>query len=125
MRYEAAVVYWDLGNVEKALEQFQLAQRNPQKRLAAIAYLGRCFAAKEQYDMAIEQLEKAVKEMPTMDELKMETVYHLGITYEVVGEAEKALNCFKDIYAINVGYEDVGKRIDNYYAKKRAEKQNA
>ncbi|MBE6405102.1 MAG: hypothetical protein E7040_03685 [Lentisphaerae bacterium] len=125
MRYEAAVVYWDLGNVEKALEQFQLAQRNPHKRLAAIAYLGRCFAAKEQFDMAIEQFEKAVKEMPAMDDLKMETVYHLGITYDTIGESEKALNCFKDIYAVNVGYEDVGKRIDDYYARKRAEKQNA
>ena len=125
IRYEAAVVYWDLGNVEKALEQFQLAQRNPHKRLYAIAYLGRCFAAKEQYDMAIEQFEKAVKEMPTMDEAKMETVYHLGITYDTIGESEKALSCFKDIYAVNVSYEDVGKRIDAYYAKKRAEKQNA
>lgn len=125
MRYEAAVVYWDLGDVEKALEQFQNAQRNPHKRLSAIAYLGRCFAAKEQYDMAIEQFEKAVKEMPTMDDLKMETVYHMGVTYERIGEAEKALSCFKDIYAINVGYEDVGKRIDNYYAQKRAEKQNS
>ena len=125
IRYEAAVVYWDLGNVEKALEQFQLAQRNPHKRLSAIAYLGRCFAAKEQFDMAIEQFEKAVKEMPTMDDLKMETVYHLGVTYDIIGEADKALSCFKDIYAINVGYEDVGKRIDDYYAKKRAEKQNA
>ena len=125
IRYEAAVVYWDLGNVEKALEQFQLAQRNPQKRLYAIAYLGRCFAAKEQYDMAIEQFEKAVKDMPTMDEAKMETVYHLGITYDIIGESDKALSCFKDIYAVNVSYEDVGKRIDAYYAKKRAEKQNA
>ena len=122
MRYEAAVVYWDLGNVEKALEQFQNAQRNPHKRLHAIAYLGRCFAAKEQYDMAIEQFEKAVKDMPTMDDLKMETLYHMGVTYETVGEDEKALACFKDIYAVNVGYEDVGKRIDAYYAKKRAEK---
>lgn len=125
IRYEAAVVYWDLGNVEKALEQFQLAQRNPHKRLSAIAYLGRCFAAKEQYDMAVEQFEKAVKEMPTMDDLKMETVYHLGVTYDAIGESDKALSCFKDIYAVNVGYEDVGKRIDDYYAKKRAEKQNA
>lgn len=125
IRYEAAIVYWDLGNVEKALEQFQLAQRNPNKRLSAIAYLGRCFAAKEQYDMAIEQFEKAIKEMPTMDELKMETVYHLGIIYDNLGEADKALNCFKDVYAVNVGYEDVGQRIDNYYARKRAEKLNA
>ena len=125
MRYEAAVVYWDLGDVEKALEQFQNAQRNPHKRLYAIAYLGRCFAAKEQYDMAVEQFEKALKDMPTLDELKMETLYHLGVTYELIGESEKALSCFKDIYAVNVSYEDVGKRIDAFYAKKRAEKQNA
>ena len=125
IRYEAAVVYWDLGDVEKALEQFQNAQKNPHKRLSAIAYLGRCFAAKEQYDMAIEQFEKAVKEMPMMDELKMETVYHMGVTYDLIGEAEKALSCFKDIYAVNVSYEDVGKRIDEYYAKKRASKQQA
>ena len=93
--------------LDKALEQFQLAQRNPQKRLSAIVYLGRCFAEKKQYDMAVEQYDKAISEMPVMDKEK------------------QAMECFKQIYSTNVNYLDVAKRMDAYYARLNAAREQA
>ncbi len=122
VRYELAVIYWEFGQVEKALEQFQYAQKNPQKRLSAIVYLGRCFAAKKQYDMAVEQYEKAISEMPTMDAQKMDALYHQGCTYGAIGDDEKAMDCFKQIYAVNVNYLDVAKRMDAFYQKINAKR---
>lgn len=118
-RYELAVLDWEFGNVDRALEQFQIAQKNPQRRLSAVVYIGRCFHAKGQLDMAVEQLLKAIKEMLVMDKEKMEALYHLGVVYEAMGENAKSLDCFKQIYSANVNFRDVAKRIEAGYAKQR------
>ena len=121
-RYELAVVYWDRNEVDKALEQFQLAQRNPAHRLQAMTYLGRCFHAKGQNDMAVEQFKSVLSEMPVMDKEKMSTLYYLGVTYEDIGEGKNAIDCFKQIYSANVNYLDVAKRMNDYYEKEKAKK---
>lgn len=121
LRFDLAELYWELQDIDKALEQFQLAQRNPQRRLVSIVYLGRCFGAKGQYDMAVEQMTKALKEMPTMDKDKMNALYSLGTIYEAMNRTEDAMDCFKQIYSVNVNYQDVSQRMNNYYAQKKAE----
>ena len=121
MRFELACLLWDIGDVDHALEEFQHSQRNPQRKLESMVYMGRCFAAKERYDMAIEQFESALSEMKYMDKDKMKALYYEGTTYETMGEAEKALECFKQIYAVNVGYMDVAARINAYYDKQKKE----
>ena len=125
IRYDLAVLYWEFRMLDKALEQFQLAQRNPQKRLSAIVYLGRCFAEKKQYDMAVEQYDKAISEMPVMDKEKMNAIYHLGVTCEEMGNDKQAMECFKQIYSTNVNYLDVAKRMDAYYARLNAAREQA
>lgn len=117
LKYELAEVYWEGGNVDAALEQFQLAQRQPQKRLNSIVYLGRCFQAKGQYDMAVEQYQKALADMLTMSEMKLDTLYYLGLTYDAMGSKKEALDCFKQIYSADVTYRDVKDRVNANYAK--------
>ncbi len=123
MRYDLAELYWELGRVDDALQHFQIAQKNPSKRLLSIVYLGRCFAAKKQFDMAVEQYDKAISDMPVMDKDKMNAIYHLGTTCEIMGNDEKAMDCFKQIYSANVNYLDVAKRMEAYYAKQNAKRE--
>jgi len=119
IRFEYAELLWEGGAVDEALEQFQIAQRNPQHRLIAIVYLGRCFAAKNQFDMAIEQFNRALEDMPTMNADKMFTLYHLGITYDTMGKKKEALDCFKQIYAVDIKYMDVAERINKFYEENK------
>ena len=119
IRFEYAELLWEGGAVDDALEQFQIAQRNPQHRLIAIVYLGRCFAAKNQFDMAIEQFNRALEDMPTMNLDKMFTLYHLGITFDKMGKKKEALDCFKQIYAVDIKYLDVAERINKYYEENK------
>lgn len=119
LRYQLAIVYWEGGYIDNALEQFQLGQKNPHYRLSAIVHMGRCFHAKGQLDLAIEQLEKAISEMLSMDKAKMEALYFLGLACEDAGRIEKALECFKLIYQSNVNYKDVAARIQAFYDKQK------
>lgn len=115
LRFELAELYWQGGRVDEALEQFQLAQKHPQKRVYAIVYLGRCFQAKGQYDMAVEQYQKALKDMLTADEQKLETLYSLGLTYDAMGKKEDAFACFKQIYSADITFKDVKDRVAANY----------
>lgn len=120
IRFEYAELLWDGGDVDGSLEQFQLAQRNPQHRLTAIVYLGRCFAAKRQFDMSIEQFTHALSDMPTMTPEKMDTLYYLGCTYESMGKGKEAVDCFKQIYSVDIKFKDVEQKINSFYAQKNA-----
>lgn len=117
LRYELAIVYWDGGFIDNALEQFQYSKKNPQRRVSSVVYLGRCFFKKEQYDMAVDQLSSAIAEMNIMDDNKMDALYDLGITYEKMGTPEKALECFKLIYQANINYRDVSEKMNKFYKK--------
>ncbi len=117
LRFDLAQLYWEGKRIDDALEQFQLAQRQPQKRLQAIVYLGRCFQEKGQFDMAVEQFTKAIQDMFSMDEQKMDTLYYLGLTYEKMGNKAEALNCFKQIYSADITFRDVKDRVSANYDK--------
>lgn len=117
LRFELAEIYWQGDRVDDALEQFQLAQKHPQKRLYAIVYLGRCFQAKQQYDMAVEQYQKALKDMLSSDNQKLDTLYSLGLTYEAMGRKEDAFACFKQIYSADITFRDVKDRVAANYSK--------
>lgn len=118
LRFDLALIYWEGNDVESALQQFQLSQKNPQRRLSSLVYMGRCFRAKGQYDIAIEELKKAIDGMVAMDKQKMEAFYNLGLTYEDTGEKEKAMDCFKKIYQVNVKFRDVTERMEKFYKKR-------
>ena len=117
LRYELAIVYFEGGFIDNALEQFQYARRNPQRRVSCMMYLGKCFQAKGQLDMAVEQLEAAVGEMQVMDKEKMTAMYYLAEIYEAADNKEKALELFKEIYRVDVNFMDVSKRMEAFYNK--------
>ena len=117
LRYDLACLLWKGKDVDRALEQFQLARKNPQRRLSSTVYIGMCFAAKGQYDMAVEQFESAIEGMQVMDKEKLNALYQFGLTCEAMGNDEKALDCFKQIYQTDVNYKDVASRMEKFYKK--------
>ncbi len=117
LRYELAVIYFDLEQYENALHQFQLSQKNPQRRLSSIVYLGQCFHQMKQYDIAIEEFNKAIGEMIPMDKQKMDAMYFLAQTYEELGSNDKALDNYKQIYRANIKFRDVADRINKMTGK--------
>ena len=111
LRFELGVQYFTYEYYDEALEHLQLAQKSPKDRLWALYYLAMCFLKKGQTDMAVMQLETARDAIPTMDDLKKKIVYQLGRCAEDSGDLEKAYQYYKDVYAADVGFEDLGERM--------------
>jgi tetratricopeptide (TPR) repeat protein len=105
------------GHFREAVPELQRARQNPHARLKAMNLLGCCYSALGMLDLAINQLEEASKEISSMDAMKKEIVYNLGLVYERSGDKEKSLACMKQIYEIEHGYKDVATRVESSYEK--------
>ena len=75
--------------------------------------LGLCYRVAGMLDLAMKQLEEASREILSMDAMKKQIVYNLGLVYEQMGEREKSLNCMKQIYEADYGYKDVAERVES------------
>jgi tetratricopeptide (TPR) repeat protein len=118
LRYELGVLLFDAGRIGDAIAQLQKAQQHPHRRIRALFYLGQCFQQRNMADLAVRTFQNALKEKQVFDEEKKELVYHLGLAFEKMGREEEAMEQFKNIYEADIGYRDVGERVDRYYARK-------
>lgn len=116
IRFEMGALYFQAGKIGEAIKEFQKAQDNPHKRIAALNYLAQCFAKRKMYDLAAETLQNAIKEKSVFDEEKKELIYHLGCVLENMGQKEAAIEQFKLIYKGDIGYRDVAAKVDAFYA---------
>lgn len=117
LRYRLGGILFENDYINEAIQQFQLAQRNPQHRAKSLYYLGLCFRQKKQYDMAIEQLEAAAADLVKMDGAKKDVLYALGEISEETGDRQKAAHYFKQIYQVDIRYRDIAEKIEKAYAK--------
>lgn len=117
-RYELGYQYYLRQQYNEAIEEFQLAHRNPQRRTRALYYLALCFTEKGQFDIAFEQLQKAAAELTLMDDTKKDVVYQMGLLAEKMGRTDEALEFFKEIYGVDIRYRDISDRIEQAYKKK-------
>lgn len=118
LRFELGEHLINAGNFREALPELQRARQNPNARLKAMNLLGRCYHELGMLDLAAKQLEEAVREILTMDGMKKEIVYNLGLVYEKIGDKDKLLSCMKQIYEADYGYKDVAVRVESSYEQK-------
>ena len=116
IRYEMGVLHFRAGKISEAIAEFQKAQSNPHKRIAAMSYLAQCFAHRGMNDSAVRTLQNAIKEKPAFDEEKKDLIYHLGCVLEKMGKKPEAIEQFLIIYETDVSYRDVGAKVDAHYA---------
>lgn len=117
VKYEFGMLLYQQGKINEAIQQFQSAQRNAQRRISCLYYIGLCFKTKQQYDMAIDQFQRAVTEMPVMDDQKKAVIYELAQVLESSGRLDEAIENYKLIYQIDIGYRDVAAKVERGYAK--------
>jgi len=116
LRYELGVLYFQAGKISEAIQELQKAQNNPHRRIAAMSHLAQCFARRKMNDLAARTLQNALKEKLVFDDEKKDLIYQLGSVLEAMAKKEEAIEQFKLIYEADIGYRDVGAKVDAYYA---------
>ena len=115
LRFELGEHLLNAGHYREALPELQRARQNPNARLKAMNLLGKCYQELNMLDLAVKQLEEASREILSMDPMKKEITYNLGLVYEQMGDAEKSIAAMKQIYEVDYGYRDVARRVESSY----------
>ena len=105
------------GHYTEAIPELQKARQNPNVRIKAMNILGQCYVGKGMNDLAVKVFLEASAELANMDATKKEIIYRLGLLYERMEQKDKALDCFKQIYEVDYGYEDVAARVESSYGE--------
>jgi tetratricopeptide (TPR) repeat protein len=115
IRFELGQLYFQMGKISEAIAELQKAQTNPNRKVKSMNYLGQCYARRNMNELAVRTFETALKEKLTWDEEKKELVYNLGSVLEKMGKRAEANKQYEEIYAQDIGYRDVAKKVDDYY----------
>jgi tetratricopeptide (TPR) repeat protein len=117
VRFELGELLFSTGRFREALPELQRARQNPSARLKSMNLLGCCYRELGMLDLATQQLEEAAREISSMDAMKKEITYNLGLVYALLGEKDKATAAMKQIYQIDYGYRDVAERVEGSYQR--------
>jgi tetratricopeptide (TPR) repeat protein len=116
-KYEYALRLMQNQRYNEAIPLFQEAQKDPRRKISAMAKIGSCFFLKAWYADAIDVFTQAIDAHEVKDDgLAKELRYNLARAYEEQGHKEKALDLYRRIAQLDFGYKDVSARVDRLRA---------
>lgn len=108
--YDLGIAYKEMGLLDEAIAEFQIAARGEEHRLRAQEMLGRCFLEKGEYRIAQKVLLRALR-FGGEEETLVGVLYDLGRVHEALGEPARALEFFERVFSIDIDFQDVASRI--------------
>ncbi|HYC93021.1 MAG TPA: tetratricopeptide repeat protein [Thermoanaerobaculia bacterium] len=109
--YNLGIAYKEMGLIDEAIGEFQLASKDPKRAVECASMLGLCFLEKGMPQLAIKWYRKGLEMPEIMQEEHVGLLYDLASAYQEVGDTENAQKAFMEVYAANPGYRDVTTRI--------------
>jgi len=109
--YDLGIAFKEMGLIDEAISEFQIALRAGHMKLKVYEELGHCFLQKEQYNIAEKVLRRAL-EMKFDDEIELLGVYyHLGRAYEGMGRRDQARDAYERVLGMDINFQDVTDRL--------------
>ena len=117
--YHTAIAYHEMGLLEDAIKEFQdavnlVTPNDGTRRFFQCAnLLGHCFMQKGMPNLALTWYQRTLETPGLDDEEKQALWYELAAAYEAEGDMENAGRYFEQVYAENIDFRDVSKRVKN------------
>ena len=117
--YQFAVAYQEMGLTEDAIREYQeaigLVSANDGTRrfFQCSNLLGHCFMEKQMPNLALIWFKRAMETRNLNEAERHGMLYELGNASEIGGDYEKAAEYFEQIYAVDVDYRNVAKRLES------------
>lgn len=115
--YNLGIAYKEMGLLDEAISEFQKVTKAAEKLKAhnqlfqACTLLGLCFMDKGHPQIAVRWYDRALKTPGVDEEGQLALRYDMGIAHEQAGNRKAALDCFMEVYGVNVDYRDVSDHI--------------
>jgi tetratricopeptide (TPR) repeat protein len=115
-RFTLANLYFEAGDYQNAIANYQQAQKNPKVRIQAITGMGKALKARKMFDLAVAQFQTAKGELTLMDDLKKDVIYELASCFENMGKKTEAIAEYKILYSEDISFRDVADKINAFYS---------
>ena len=110
--FNLGIAYREMGLLDEAIGEFQLAAKDPSHLVLCCSMLGLCFLDKGMPDLAIKWYRRALESPGLHQEDQLGMLYDLGNVYLQLGDNASAYNTFAELYGIDAGYRDVLTRLE-------------
>jgi tetratricopeptide (TPR) repeat protein len=110
-RYNLGIAYKEMGLLDEAIAEFQLAAKDEARLLECSSMLGICFMEKGMPKLAVKWFEKGLQAPGRNEEEYAGLRYDLAMAYEADGETKKALSLFTDLYGQDANFRDVAAKV--------------
>jgi pilus assembly protein FimV len=118
-RYNLGIAYKEMGLIDEAIAEFQLAAKDEGRLLECSSMLGICFLEKGMPKLAVKWFEKGLTAPGRSEEEYQGLKYDLAMAHEASGELDRALNIFTDLYGQNANFRDVATKVRELGASSR------
>jgi len=124
--YSLGLAYKDMDLLDDAIGEFQRAFRMAGVEdlkgdyIQCCNMLGVCFKRKQMPKVAVMWFERGLK-IPNRPEDEYQALrYEIALCHEELGELDKALDTFMEVYGIDVNYREVARKIKQLQSAKDA-----
>jgi tetratricopeptide (TPR) repeat protein len=118
-RYNLGIAYKEMGLLDEAIAEFQLAAKDEVRSLECCSMLGLCFMEKGMPDIAIKWFSKGLAIPGRREEEYHGLRYDLAQAYEAAGQPERALELYMEIFRENIKFRDVQERVKELQAARK------
>jgi pilus assembly protein FimV len=117
--YNLGIAYKEMGLVDEAIGEFQLASKDVGRAVECCSMLGHCFLEKGMPQLAVKWFRKGL-ETPAISPIETAgMLYDLGTVYQDTGDWELAIKTFQEVSALNRNYRDVARRVKDLEAVRK------
>lgn len=115
--YNLGLAYKDMDLLDEAVEEFQNAaglvkpQDGTPRYLQCCNLLGHCFMQKGMPKLAVMWYKKGLEAPGHSTDEYQALRYELGTAYEQMGELDRAIETFTEVYGVNVSYRGVANKL--------------
>jgi tetratricopeptide (TPR) repeat protein len=109
--YNLGIAYKEMGLLDEAIGEFQLASKAPALTVECCSLLGLCFLEKGMPQLAIKWYGKGLAAPGIRESETAGLLYDLARVYQDTGDTNLAYTTFLEVYGMNTNYRDVVERV--------------
>jgi tetratricopeptide (TPR) repeat protein len=122
--YNLGIAYKEMELLDEAVQEFQSAagltspKDGTPRYLQCCNMLGHCFMGKGMPRLAVMWFKKGLDAPGHTEDEYQALRYDLGTSYEQLGELDKAIDVFSEVYGIDISYRGVSEKLQELQAQK-------
>lgn len=109
--YDLGMAYMEMGLYDEAIGEFQVASKGSSDELKCLEMIALCFLEKNEPSAAARELAHALELAGHSPEETISIRYNLGVAHERLGNLDRALQHYEEVYLLNVDFLKVAQKV--------------